>query len=929
MNNFKLHIRLIFIMIWSFSFSQEYINYTNKDGLLSNYVYKMTQDHDGFIWFITVKGISKFDGDSFKNFTVNEGLVTNDVWDIRITEDNKVWYFSKSDAIGYIENDRVYNFSKKNKKEIYPFNIYKSRNKISIQEDGYNLILKDSFWIKNTQPINQVHLLNQDKYIKRLNVFEYKVYNKNNEELLTINNSPHLLQRMYQLNDSIFLIKSDYFYKLINLNTLEVKHVEYSKTKQINGKLKTSRQHTINNQIQISGDDHLICLDNDLNWEEHYNIPKQLNSHFSFKDKDDFIWVATRENGVFKLPKNYGSILVLFSGKEILKIKEIDGILYVSVKNDGVYTLKNNEAELFFKEKEYLHDINKIGDSIFFVYDDFIKLSSKGLKRISEPDEFGFEKSFIKYHGDFFSYGYMRTLSHKKDLSLETISIEYTGLFTNNDTLFSFNQKQLLYFHEKTKKFINYPQKLNKRQTTFDTKENITFIGTEGNGVYKFENGKLSKLITEDNSIIDQIFIENSNSLWVISEGLLNHYVKNKDRFIIDKYDQINGLSTNKITSVFVKKSNLYIGFKNGLSIVKIEDLKEQISFSAYVKVVKLNDSILEFNKINIPYKSTNTLTINFGAVNFSNRKNLKYQYQLLPQQEKWITTSSGEVNLFNLLPNNYNLNLKVINNKDEKIIQIPIKIIPKWWQKFYFKVITSLVFVLLLSYIIYRINRKKQHKKNKILIQEKQIAQIQLKALRSQMNPHFVFNSLAAIQYYIGNNDFETSEIYLVKFSKLIRKFFELSKEKEITIEEEINLLENYLEIEKLRFKDRLTYKFIVDENLNIKKVKIPTMILQPIVENAVNHGIFNKLENGTISINFHTIAENEIKIEIIDDGVGFINTKKKKKENLKSSNVLNNRLYFLNQSGRWNIIYSTREAFLDKKDKGNVSTFNIKRIK
>tara|TARA_B100000809_G_C15139726_1_gene532550 strand:+ start:6043 stop:6306 length:264 start_codon:yes stop_codon:yes gene_type:complete len=87
--------------------------------------------------------------------------------------------------------------------------------------------------------------------------------------------------------------------------------------------------------------------------------------------------------------------------------------------------------------------------------------------------------------------------------------------------------------------------------------------------------------------------------------------------------------------------------------------------------------------------------------------------------------------------------------------------------------------------------------------------------------------------------------------------------------------------------------------------------------------------LENGAITINFLTIAENELKIEIIDDGVGFINTKKKKKDNLKSSNVLSNRLYFLNQSGLWNIIYSTKEAFIDKKDKGNISTFNIKRIK
>ncbi len=87
--------------------------------------------------------------------------------------------------------------------------------------------------------------------------------------------------------------------------------------------------------------------------------------------------------------------------------------------------------------------------------------------------------------------------------------------------------------------------------------------------------------------------------------------------------------------------------------------------------------------------------------------------------------------------------------------------------------------------------------------------------------------------------------------------------------------------------------------------------------------------MENGVITINFLTIAENELKIEIIDDGVGFINTKKKKKDNLKSSNVLSNRLYFLNQSGLWNIIYSTKEAFIDKKDKGNISTFNIKRIK
>jgi len=915
-------------LIWSFSSSQEYINYTIKDELPSNHIYKMTQDHHGFIWFITVKGISKFDGNSFKNFTVNEGLPTNDIWDIRITPDNKIWYFSKSEAVGYIENDIVYKFSEKNKKEIYPRNIYRSGNEISIQDLDSRLVLKNGFWEKIEQAKNEIHLLNQKKYLKRINVSEYEIINKKKELLLSINNTPFYITQMFQLNDSLYLFNSDLFYKLINLNTLEVKYVDFSKTKEIQGKLNTSRVHLVNNKIQLSGDNHLICLDANLDWKEHYKIPKQLNSHFSFKDKDGFIWVATRDRGVFKLPKNYGDIEVFFTGKEILKIKEIDTVLYISIKNEGIYTLKNNKVELFFKEKEHLHNINKIGDSIFFVYDNFVIIKSAGLKKIPEPNEFNFDKSFIKYHNNLFSYGNMRTISHKMDLTLESVNSEYSGLFICDDTLFSFKQRQLLYYQGETKEFSEYPQQLKNRYTTFFSEENETYIGTEGDGIYRFKSGKLTKLVQEDDNIIDQIFVANPNSLWVISEGLLNHYKKKDNLFEIIKYDQINGLTTNNLTSVFVKNNKLYLGFKKGLSVININDLEEYISYAAYVKEVKVNDSILNTENIKIPYKSTNTLSINFGAINFSNRKNLKYQYRLLPSQSNWITTNSGEVNLFDLSPNDYTLNLKVINNNDEKTLQIPIKIIPRWWQKFWVKVAAILALLFFVAYGIHFFNRKRQLKRDEKILQEKQLAQIELKALRSQMNPHFVFNSLAAIQYYINSNDIETSETYLVKFSKLIRQFFELSKEKGITIEDEIKLLKNYLDIEKLRFKDRLSYKFIIDKNIDTKNFKIPTMLLQPIVENAVNHGVFNKLENGTVTVNFKAIAKNEINIDIIDDGVGIKNTRKKRKGKLKSSNVLKDRLNFINQSEHWEITYSTCEAFLDKDDKGNISTFKIKKI-
>ena len=225
----------------------------------------------------------------------------------------------------------------------------------------------------------------------------------------------------------------------------------------------------------------------------------------------------------------------------------------------------------------------------------------------------------------------------------------------------------------------------------------------------------------------------------------------------------------------------------------------------------------------------------------------------------------------------------------------------------------------------VWYLSKRSQQQKSKKLFQEKQLSEIQLKALRSQMNPHFVFNSLAAIQYFINENNFEASEKYLVKFSKLIRRFFELSKETTITLTEEIKLLTNYLEIEKLRFREKLEYQINIDDAIDIKKTKIPTMLLQPIVENAVNHGIFNKFDTGTVTINFKKVDTLTYKVLIIDDGVGFINTKSKSKK-IKSSNVLQQRLTYLNTLEEWEILYFTEELHPKNDEKGNISTFIIK---
>ncbi len=204
------------------------------------------------------------------------------------------------------------------------------------------------------------------------------------------------------------------------------------------------------------------------------------------------------------------------------------------------------------------------------------------------------------------------------------------------------------------------------------------------------------------------------------------------------------------------------------------------------------------------------------------------------------------------------------------------------------------------------------QNYEDKLAIQQ-QMHAIELQALRLQMNPHFVHNSLNAIQYYIQRNEVEQSEEYLSKFSKLIRAFFELSRKQTITLEEEVNLLDNYLSIEKLRFEDKLHYEITVDDALE-DDTEIPSMLLQPLVENAVNHGIFHKKGSGTIKVEFRALEDDGFQVSVIDDGIGLTAAKELFKKTTKtienrSTTVLQDRLKLLEYNGKWHIEHSVEE--------------------
>ena len=447
-------------------------------------------------------------------------------------------------------------------------------------------------------------------------------------------------------------------------------------------------------------------------------------------------------------------------------------------------------------------------------------------------------------------------------------------------------------------------------------------LGTDGFGAYLTNLEQLIPLAGSEFLSVEDAFIT-KDGFWLATEiGALQYKKTMQGYQLLRKVDESDGLPSRKINSVVELGNEILVATDNGIAIFP-ENLEKSPQFlDIYIQNGIYNES--DMNEENASFKFTKGNYVNFSiaSIDFSERiEPLEYDYKLSPSQSDWVTSTSGSLSFADLKPDDYSFVVR--SHGIEKSINFSVE--PLWWQTQWFRATTILAFLILLGSSLYFILKAFQKKHTRKLIQEKELAQIQLKALRSQMNPHFVFNSLAAIQYYINNNDFEASETYLVKFSKLIRTFFELSKENEITIMDEVLLLKNYLDLEQLRFRDKFEYNINIDPNLNGKQSKIPAMLLQPIVENAVNHGIFNKVDRGNVTVDFKKVSNTELVVSIIDDGVGFVNTKKEGLRKIKSSNVLKDRLYYLNRSLYWKVAYTTKEAFPEENDKGNISTFTI----
>lgn len=927
------------LLIWSFLFSQNHTNYTITEGLPSNHVYTIRQDAKGFIWFLTDKGMVKYNGSEFKQFTTKEGLPNNDVWEAFITSDDKVWYLSKAAQLGYISNDSVYSFPNEIPNEIInPIFSYQVNNEIYLSGSVKTHQLINNKWkvINNDRGKLKIH------HPKVSSVSLYKpsktlfVYDENDSVLVEFDAEDFILNsKRGHITDSLYYIINPKGYNILNLNSLELYRRPFKNQLNIE-EVKYARINVVNNNLQISGEGFVALLDDQLNIQEPFFFPKEFNAHFGLIDKSKTIWCATFNNGVYKIPYNKKKVKYSFLGQKVQSLDVINDELYISVYDEGFY-MYNSESKDFdskLKLKGYKYRTQYIEDLNTTYYlshgNAYSEMNGKPLLRYdyTTTNSNNHDKARkLMYHNNqlygLFAFGLYQINAETFDIEKEFPQKGTNDILSFGGLLYIATTNGLKVFENDTIIPKPYNELLNKSVLNLKQLSDSQFlINTDGFGSYIMTNTELKPLKGTEYLSVQDAFIEDEAIWLATNKGVLYYEKTNKNYVLKSTIDSKNGLLINNVNTIAVLENELFVATDNGLVSIPKDITYKSLFLDVYIDEVLYNKEQLS-NEATVVYEPDNSLNISISTIDFSENNNETFDYKLLPNHKQWKTSITQTVNYNDLEPNDYEF--VVSKNDIEKSFSFIIK--PLWWQTLGFRIVSGFLIAAFLLSSVWLLSKRIQKRKDQKLIQEKQLSEIQLRALRSQMNPHFVFNSLAAIQYYINDNDYEASETYLVKFSKLIRQFFELSKENEITLQEEIKLLKSYLEIEKLRFKEKLKFQIEIDNKLSIEKIKIPTMLLQPIVENAVNHGVFNKMGNGTVILDFQYKDVKTFVVKVIDDGVGLVNTKSKSKKH-SSSNVIADRIKFLNQTQNWNITFENKVLNLELEDKGNQAIFTITKL-
>jgi ligand-binding sensor domain-containing protein len=887
-----LFFLLLFVLVKCDSLQAQepyYWQLTDEDGLPSMTVYQITQAQTGLIWIATANGLCSFDGKNIKQYD-DSALNDQEILKIQEAPDGKIWGINLSGQLFFLNDagklEVVEKIGEVKLSKVTQFYLFDTKIIIGEIIKAYvtNSMTYD-FQTKKTELLND-KIKGNIGFIIKNNTNEFIVESQTSESafIYQFHTDSDNIKLCFQtdsiINHHIGIYKNQVLfpYRGGRIKKMGLTTGTYQGFIYLNDLTKNIR--TINGKTFFILNQGVKKYDGVI--EEFLFPTKSMND--VFLDKENNLLFASNE-GIFIVPSEKTTVFntlnsTLSSSKITAIFKDKQNNIFFGNDN-GYFNTYHNNSTINPKPTEIkgrILFIEKAGNNIIYGGDSGIRDNLNIIPKANIGAKCFFYSSKGRYfYGASYAFGDVTKKQYNRIFALRTYAIAETP----DGTIWIGSDKGIYtYDGKETKPFLdeNGKQTLYRISAMKTDADGRLWATSTGHGVVVIKDGKVEKTLNEANGFYTNTFnclyIENG-IVWLGSDkGVIRYNPATGETLLINKY---YGLPSDEILALCTDKETLLIGTAKGLVTIPFDALiPNMIAPNLHLLQVKVNEVLRKTTQSTIELShNENNILIEYISYQYRSRGNARYEYRITELDTAWTMTDQRSLRFPNLSAGDYHFELRAINENDlrsEETIRLHFQIAKPFWLRWWFiGSVLGLVGFGVWGYSYMRFRRMQEQQALESSFKSK-MGDLKMQALQAQMNPHFIFNALNAIQHFLTINDEENAVKFLSKFAKLIRIVFEYSKKKEITFANEIEMLDVYLSLEKLRFKEKIDIHFNISEEVEAQKenIYIPPLLIQPIIENSFKHGLFHKNTKGNLYISFDLENRNVLKCVIEDDGVG-----------------------------------------------------------
>lgn len=940
-----LRVILVFciLLIVAKSSAQQYAfrELSLKQGLPQSQVKAINQDKDGFLWVGTLGGLARFDGEKFDVYSSENGLLNNRVIFLEFVDD--VLFVGHENGISIMSAlGKFASFSVKNFPENVRFShVVKFKNRTIVSTNGQGLFeFSGSKLVPLDSRIVDPDELGEFQRIRKMAVFDNKLFFATRGGVYYTSNLKDY-QLIPETEDwSVSDLKSTtagiaitnyneatYLISFRSSGEAEFDPLHSSPSAallfQDGVTSKPSSFWLLSEQNQILRNDFPTKSPKKHKNEEFLidkssGLPSEIITTF-FIDFNGVVWIGTEGKGLYQfLGEAFTKYDLSAPVLTLLREKSTDD-LWCGTLNGGLININRSASERHFHPE--LKDVSvwcslkdKKGNLWFGTSKGVFSFQSGTWKywntenqnelpnnRISAlfEDPKGTIWIGTKQGVAFFKGGELKTLKSQNKVDLQIIR---DFEFSENNLIIA-TKSNLYRYNILTESFaaIDVDNKNASFSCLHVDKKNRIWVGSE-EGLYTIQDNKLQsfkyteisaeRFVNFISGFGEKLIIGTNNGIFELSDVDLQ-----LNQFNLRHYDESYGLTsaeTNLKAALFESSEGGKLWFGTSDGLFEFNPKKLNTALDVYKPKLFLSDFQVNFSSHSASINdeefelkhNQNRLRFMFQVLDLYQMDKVKLEYRL-NENDAWIESGNNSEIVFNQLASgSYVLHVRAVggNGNSSDVLQFNFIILKPFYASWWFILLVVLALGLVaLSIVRYRINQIRTQETQERLELNNRLNSLEQQSLNASMNRHFIFNALNSIQYFINTQDKLSANKYLSKFAQLIRKNLDSSAsgENSVSLSEEIQRLNLYLSLESMRFEGRFEFILDIDDEIDQEEIKLPAMLFQPFIENAIIHGVLpNESALGKIVFTAKKV-DGQIVFTITDNGVGYSTSLKEKNGN------------------------------------------------